>query len=97
MPKSRGKPFPKGGPGGPGRKKGVPNKAKLIAEDIARSILEQPEAIAKLQDQARSGKLHPVVWNTLAAYAWGKPVDQVRVQADLPALVIKLSDGPAGD
>lgn len=82
-----GRPFKKGEGGRP---KGVPNKAKLIAEEVARSIIEQPEAIEHMQAQARAGQLNPQVWNTLASYAWGKPVEQVRVTTDLPPLVIRL-------
>lgn len=87
MAKPRGRPFKKGEGGRP---KGVPNKTKLIAEDIARSIIEQPEALDTLRAQAREGALDSRVWTTLASYAWGKPVERVQIGADLPPLVIRL-------
>lgn len=87
MAKPRGKPFKKGEGGRP---KGVPNKAKLIAEEVARSIIEQPDALDKLRAQARAGELDSRVWTTLASYAWGKPVERFQVTTDIPPLVIRL-------
>ena len=87
MLKPRGKPFKKGEGGRP---KGIPNKAKLIAEEVARSIIEQPDALDKLRAQARAGELDSRVWTTLASYAWGKPIERLQVTADVPPLVIRL-------
>lgn len=59
--------------GGPRRQKGVPNKVTRDVRTLAQSIVEQPESLARLREQARKGTLHPAIFRELLHYAYGKP------------------------
>lgn len=82
--------------GGPGRPKGVPNKATREAKELARSILEDPVVQRKLRDQAQRGKLAPAVMTMLFHYAYGKPKDDSPESAprEFPRLVIVVQPEP---
>lgn len=62
-----------------GRTKGDPNKATKAIRELARSILEQPQALAVLRKQARDGELHPIIQKELMHYAYGKPKTEVEI------------------
>lgn len=81
---------------GPGRPKGVPNKATREAKELARSILEDPTVQGKLLDQAQRGKLAPAVMTMLFHYAYGKPKDDSPESAprEFPRLVIVVQPEP---
>ena len=78
--KTRGRPFPKGNPGGPGRPAGSRNKATLLLDEIA-----DGEAAGVLRDviaKAKSGDLRAA--EILLSRAW--PVRKGRpVTFDLPS------------
>ena len=59
--------------GGPGRKKGVPNRATVEIRDFAHSVLERPKYRAQIKRQADLGTLHPTVLTLLHHYAYGVP------------------------
>lgn len=52
---------------------------KVAVAELARSIIEDSEALETLKSQAKNGvgsapeQLPPAVWTKLAAYAWGEP------------------------
>ena len=71
--KPRGKPFRRGGPGGPGRKPGVPNRVTTDAREAAAQIVNDPTYRDNLLKRARSGELSPAVEALMWHYAHGKP------------------------
>ena len=62
---------------GPGRKKGVPNKATAEVRAACVAIVDDPQYRKKLLARARAGTLLPAVECMLWHYAKGKPKDQV--------------------
>lgn len=62
---------------GPGRKKGVPNKATAEVRAVCASIVDDPEYRTTLLTRARAGTLPPAVECMLWHYAKGKPKDHV--------------------
>ena len=62
---------------GPGRKKGVPNKATAEVRAACVAIVDDPQYRTKLLARARAGTLAPAVECMLWHYAKGKPKDQV--------------------
>jgi len=54
--------------------------SKVVVSQLAREILEQPEAVEALAEQARQGvgnlpeQLPPATHKTLMAYAYGEPI-----------------------
>jgi len=58
---------------GPGRPKGLPNKATLAVKEAARQLVEQPEYRQALSRRLLSGRLAPAMETTLWHYAYGKP------------------------
>lgn len=69
-------------PGGPGRKKGVPNRATVEVKEAARAFLADPAGQAKLLEQYQRGKLHPSVLAMFYHYAFGKPAETVNLNSD---------------
>lgn len=67
--------------GGPGRPKGVPNKATRDVQEAARAFLNNPKGLAALQQQYEEGKLPPAVWQLYMHYAYGKPKDTIALEA----------------
>jgi len=64
---------------GPGRPKGVPNKASLEAKAACTALVDDPGYRRALAARLRSGKLAPAVETMLWYYAKGKPKDHVDV------------------
>ena len=62
---------------GPGRKKGVPNKATVEVRAACVAIVDDPHYRTKLLARARAGALPPAVECMLWHYAKGKPKDRV--------------------
>lgn len=91
--KPRGRPFPKGGPGGPGRKPGVPNKATQDIKEFSRAMLEDADYRERLKDRLAAGEAQPIEI-MLHHYAYGKPKETIAVEQAPPILVIdQLTDG----
>ena len=65
---------------GSGRKKGTQNKVivevRLVAQQIARRILEDPVVQALWLQEARNGTMPLAREQMLAKYAWGVPVER---------------------
>lgn len=67
--------------GGPGRPKGIPNKANREIRDIARRLLEDPGYLKALKARLLSGKA-PTLEPLLYHYAYGKPKESVEVSGE---------------
>jgi hypothetical protein len=63
--------------GGPGRPKGVPNKATREAKEFCASVVDDPAYQATIRRRAMRGQLAPAVECMLWYYAKGKPKEQV--------------------
>src|SRR5207245_6968615 len=51
---------------GPGRRKGVPNKATAVVRELARRLVQDPKYLASLQRRLRhgeAGSMEPMLWN----------------------------------
>jgi len=70
--------------GGPGRKKGVPNKATLEIKAFAKSVLENPTYRANLERRAIRGTLHSSIEVQLYHYAYGVPKQTFEIEGDQP-------------
>lgn len=62
--------------GGPGRKKGQPNRATVEIRDAARAIVERPDYVKKLTKRLDEGKA-PHMETLLWHFAYGRPKEQV--------------------
>jgi hypothetical protein len=62
---------------GPGRKKGVPNKATAEVRAACAAIVDDPAYLRQLHARAKAGTLAPAVECMLWHYAKGKPKEQV--------------------
>jgi hypothetical protein len=65
---------------GPGRPKGVPNKATTEIKEFARSLLDRAKYRANLIRRLDSGKVHPTIESMMHHYAYGKPKEVVQVE-----------------
>jgi hypothetical protein len=63
--------------GGPGRPKGVPNKATREAKEFCASVVDDPDYQATIRRRAMRGQLAPAVECMLWYYAKGKPKEQL--------------------
>lgn len=63
--------------GGPGRTKGVPNKATVEVRELSRSLVNDDDYLVKLRAQLRAGRCAPAVESMLWHYAYGKPKDTI--------------------
>ena len=68
--------------GGPGRPKGVPNKATIEAKGACSELVDEPEYRANLKKRLIAGKLAPAVECMLWLYAKGKPKETVELVDD---------------
>jgi hypothetical protein len=68
--------------GGPGRPKGVPNKATRAIKEVAQAIIERPEYLSALQRRLDSGRA-PHMETLLYHYAYGKPKDVTEHQGQV--------------
>jgi hypothetical protein len=62
--------------GGPGRPKGVPNKATVEAKEVCAKMVDDPVYQQALRLRLHRGKLAPAVECMLWHYAKGKPPDK---------------------
>ena len=69
---------------GPGRPKGLPNRATQEAKEFAASILDSPEYRASLERRVRAGTLAPAVEQLLYYYRYGKPKERVEMEVVSP-------------
>lgn len=84
--------FKKGQSGNPAGRKPGPNKVTKEIRALARDILEQPDALAKLRKQAREGKLHPSIHVTLMHYAYGVPKQKLEVEGNISVLRVVVEE-----
>lgn len=73
-----------------GRPAGCENTTTREIRELARAILEQPEALAILMKQARAGTLHPVIHRELMHYAYGKPKETLAIEGGLEVLRVVI-------
>ena len=79
--------------GSPGRPKGVPNKATLEVKELARSLVEDPVYRKKLQASLRKRKgVAPAVETMLWHYAYGKPKEQIEIDARVGVGVLVIEE-----
>jgi hypothetical protein len=68
---------------GPGRPKGVPNKATIEIKELARSLtLGDPEWVEATRKRLREGKEAPAIVTALLYYGYGKPKETVELAPD---------------
>src|SRR5262245_53211706 len=78
--KPRGGRFAKGGTAGPGRPKGVPNKATQAIKALAQAMTTgNPKWVQATKARLVAGTEHSSVVVTLLHYAHGRPVERVEV------------------
>ncbi len=83
---------------GRGRPKGSRNKVSKKAQSFFQRLWTNPEFRKKFKQDWIAGKLQPQMYITGAQYAWGKPVDQVNINADTesaPTAFVLVVDGKA--
>ena len=68
---------------GPGRRRGVPNKATTAAREACAAIVDSPAYRRNLFERATAGKLAPAVEAMLWHYAHGKPKEHVDLEVNL--------------
>jgi hypothetical protein len=69
--------------GGPGRKKGVPNKATADVKAFAEGLVDDPVYRAKLRRDLRARKLAPLIEQMVWHFAYGKPKDVIELEGRL--------------
>lgn len=76
--------------GGPGRPKGVPNKATRAMKEIAHELtIGNAAYMEALGKRLVAGKAHPSVETFVLAHAVGKPAETLNVNnRDLPPLMV---------
>jgi hypothetical protein len=65
---------------GAGRPKGSQNARTIAIAEVARSLVEDHAYRATLLERMRNGKISPPMEITLWFYAYGRPVENVRVE-----------------
>ena len=66
--------------GGPGRKKGIPNKATADVKAFAEGLVDDPLYLAKLTEDLRARKVSPAIEEMIWHYAKGKPKDVIELE-----------------
>ncbi len=69
--------------GGPGRPKGLPNKATVEAKRACADLIDDPAYRARLKERLLAGELPPAVETMLWYFAKGKPKEQAEVEGTL--------------
>ncbi len=69
--------------GGPGRPKGVPNKATSDVKEFCASIVDDPNYQEAVRKRALLGQLPPAIEALLWHHRWGKPKEAVQIQQDV--------------
>jgi hypothetical protein len=89
----------KRGPG-PGRPKGVPNKATTEVKKLCTALVEDADYQARFRTRMLAGKLPPMVEAMAWYYAFGKPREQIQLDANvrMPTIINRLRGAAdAGD
>ncbi len=66
---------------GRGRPKGSRNRVSKDAQKFFQRLWNNPDFKKKFRKDWIDGKLQPQMYVTGASYAWGKPVDQISIDA----------------
>jgi len=74
--------------GSPGRPRGVPNKATAEVRELTQRWLHDPTYCEKFKARLMAGVLPPALESMVWAYAWGRPVERIEVEAPQPVQVI---------
>lgn len=74
-----GRPFTKGHALAKGRLQGVPNRVTKQVRDQARQMVEDPRYRRRVVRDLRAGALHPALEAMLWYYAYGRPVERIRM------------------
>jgi hypothetical protein len=69
--------------GGPGRPKGIPNRATVQVKDFCSGIVDDPVYQQAVRERALKGELAPAIEAMLWHYRWGKPRKETQVQGTL--------------
>jgi hypothetical protein len=79
--------------GGPGRPKGVPNRATLEAKAVCNALVDDPDYQKRLKVRLIAGKLAPAVECMIWHYAKTKPTDKLDIltQEMRPLIIDKVS------
>ena len=80
--------------GGPGRRKGVPNKATLEVRQFCASIVDDPAYQRSIRERAFAGELPPAMEALLWHYRFGKPKEEAHVQGEI---VVRWQDDDDGE
>jgi hypothetical protein len=75
--------------GGPGRPKGVPNRATLEVREFSASIVDDPAYQQRVRERALAGELPPAIESLLWHYRWGKPKEDAHIEG---TLVVRWED-----
>jgi hypothetical protein len=75
-----------------GRPKGLPNKATAELRAFAREVLDTPGYRRSLTRRLLKGTLAPALEQMLFFYAYGKPKDHVRIEAEVEELRVRIID-----
>ena len=70
---------------GPGRPKGSRNRVSKDAQKFFQRLWKRPDFKRKFVRDWDAGKLSPQMYVMAAQYAWGKPVDQLNINAESDA------------
>lgn len=74
-----GRPFAKGHGKAGGRVEGVPNRVTKQVREQARQMVEDPRYRRRVVRDLRAGALHPALEAMLWYYAYGRPVERIRM------------------
>lgn len=83
-------------PRGPGRPKGVPNKATQEVREIARRLVDDPKYRAALKKRLIAGEAS-VMESTLWHYGYGKPKEQIEHIGLPESFTLIMGDKDHGD
>ena len=75
---------------GRGRPKGSRNKVSKEAQTYFRRLLKDKEFRRRYAQKWRSLELSPQEYINGRAYAWGKPVDQISIDAEQPTMPTRV-------
>ncbi len=75
--------------GGPGRPKGIPNKAHKDIKEFAQKFLSSPEYVASAEARVVKGTAPhlEILWHH---YGYGKPKETVKHEGQIPPFILKL-------